>query len=91
MMEYRVIKSFIDKNTGTGYNENNTFTSSDAERVSFLIDEGYIAGVKPQPTIQIPEELLTEAKESKIKGYTKMTEEELRAAIDAENAKKASE
>jgi len=36
-------------------------------------------------------ELKEEASTLKIKGYTKMTEEELRTAIDAVNAKKASE
>ncbi|WHP40765.1 hypothetical protein QIX46_19765 [Lysinibacillus boronitolerans] len=41
-MDYQVLKSFIDKETGKGYNAGSTFTSSDAERVSFLGENGYI-------------------------------------------------
>lgn len=89
MDSYQVLKSFIDNETGKGYNEGSTFTSPDAERVSFLASQGYIQA--PTSESEIDRTLLAEAKELKIKGYTKMTEEELRAAIDAKNAKKESE
>ncbi|MGE6516641.1 hypothetical protein [Lysinibacillus sphaericus] len=41
-MDHVVIKSFIDKETGKGYNAGSTFTSTDAERVSFLAESGFI-------------------------------------------------
>ena len=88
-MDYKVLKSFIDINTGIGYNRGSTFSSEDAARASFLGNQGYIQA--PTSEIEIDKTLLAEAKELKIKGYTKMKEEELRAAIDAENAKKESE
>lgn len=78
-MDCKVIKSFIDKNTGIGYNEGNTFSSDDTERVSFLAEKGYIK--QPKFEIRVDETLLEKAKELKIKGYTKMTKEELEEAI----------
>lgn len=47
-MEYKVLKSFFDKNTGIGYNKGNTFSSEDADRVSFLSKEGFIEKPKEQ-------------------------------------------
>ena len=91
MDSYQVLKSFIDKSTGKGYNEGNTFTSTDAERVSFLGNQGYIQAPTSEIEIEIDKTLLAEAKELKIKGYTKMKEEELQAAIATEKAKKESE
>lgn len=87
MSKYQVLKSFIDKNSNTGYNEGSTFSSDDEERIAFLASNGYLHA----PVEIVDESLLTEAKELKIKGYTKMTEENLRKAIEAVKAKKASE
>lgn len=112
-----VIRPFIDKYTRKGYNKGNVFKSTDIERVSFLIDAGYLAGEKPQvqqvpdgqqddvqidaPDNEQPEdtqsptdplaELVATAKSLKIKGYTKMNEEELRKAIEAAHSKKVGE
>lgn len=47
-MEYKVIESFIDSQTGKGYNEGSTFTSDDVERVTFLINKGYLEGEIPK-------------------------------------------
>lgn len=47
-MNYKVLKSFIDKNTRIGYNKGNTFSSDDAERVSFLYEKGFIDKPKEQ-------------------------------------------
>lgn len=90
MDSYRVVNSFIDKISGKGFNTGSTFTSEDSERVSYLIQEGYLKG--PPPKRQIDEALIAEGKRLKIKGYTKMDKVELTAAIEAaEKAKKASE
>lgn len=87
MLKYKVLKSFIDKTSRVGYNEGSTFSSDDEERVAFLFDKGYLHGsVK-----KVDNSLLAEAKALKIKGYTKMSEENLRKAIEAVKAKKASE
>ena len=91
MGAHRVIKAFIDKETGKGYNEGSTFTSDDVERVTFLINKGYLLGEASTKKEEIDEKLLAEAKSLKVKGYTKMDEESLREAIDAAKAKKASE
>ncbi|MBM7607569.1 hypothetical protein JOD29_000813 [Lysinibacillus composti] len=96
-MKYKVLKSFIDSVTGIGFNIGNTFESTDSERVSYLASKGYI--YKPEEQKQTKEnqdeivldELKAKAKELSIKGYTKMSEEELTAAIDAAEAEKASE
>ena len=87
MRKYQVLKSFTDKNTKTGYNAGSTFSSDDEERIAFLSGKGYLH----VPIKKIDESLLAEAKLLKIKGYTKMNEENLREAIDAVNAKKVSE
>lgn len=47
-MDYKVLKPFIDKQTKIGYNTGNTFSSDDAERVSFLSNQGYIEKTKEQ-------------------------------------------
>lgn len=87
LQKIKVLKSFIDKNSNIGYNEGSTFSSDDEERVAFLIGNGYLHA----PVKKVDGSLLAEAKELKIKGYTKMSEESLIAAIEAEKAKKASE
>lgn len=84
-----VLKSFTDKNSNIGYNEGNTFSSDDEERVAFLADKGYVHFVTTEN--KVDESLLAEAKVLKIKGYTKMTEEDLLKAIEAVKAKKAGE
>lgn len=89
MRKYKVLKSFTDKNSNIGYNEGNTFSSDDEERVAFLADKGYLQFIPPEK--KVDESLLVEAKELKIKGYTKMMEEDLLKAIEAVKAKKASE
>ena len=89
MRKHKVLKSFTDKESNIGYNEGNTFSSDDEERVAFLASKGYL--FTPTEEKQVDEALLLEAKELKIKGYTKMTEENLRKAIEAVKAKKASE
>jgi len=43
-MKHLVIKSFIDKETGKGYNAGSTYESDDSERVAFLIDAGFLKG-----------------------------------------------
>lgn len=48
MMGYKVIESFIDLQTGVGYNEGSAFVSDDAERVTFLISEGFLEGDAPK-------------------------------------------
>lgn len=88
-MNYKVIESFIDKETGNGFNAGSTFSTEDVGRASFLIQKGFLKGEAPK--IQIDEALLTEAKALKVKGYTKMDEDSLRKAIDAIKVKKVSE
>lgn len=96
-MKYNVLKSFIDKDTGIGYNAGNTFESTDSERVSYLSEEGFIKTAKTQkqqeesPGITPLDELKIKAKELGIKGYTEMSEEELTVAIKDVEAEKASE
>lgn len=93
MMDYKVIKSFIDKVTNKGYNSGSTYTSIDDERATFLINEGYLKGESPPPKhrADILKELnMTElrkiAKDKSIAGYTKLKEDALiQAIISTEN------
>lgn len=84
MSGYLVIKSFIDSKSRKGYNEGSTFTTEDSERASFLVQKGYLAS-REAP---INEALLAEAKFLKVKGYTKMNNDELEQAISAMKLKK---
>lgn len=88
MMDYRVIKSFIDKVTNKGYNSGSAYSSNDDERAAFLINEGYLKGESSprKHRAEILKELnMTElrkiAKEKSIAGYTKLKEDELIQAI----------
>lgn len=90
MNVYKVIKSFIDKDSGKYFRD--TFTSDDAERVSFLAKEGYLSilnNEKPHDDEITLTDLKTRAKILKIKGYTTMEKDELITAIDV--AEKAHE
>lgn len=84
MTDYKVIKAFIDLETGQGYNKGSTFTTENSERASFLVQKGFLAGSYEAVT----EALIAEAKALKIKGYTKMNHAELRQAVSAAQAKK---
>jgi hypothetical protein len=44
-----VIKPFIDKQTLRGYSEGDNYESDDSERVTFLVEKGYLKGPKPAP------------------------------------------
>lgn len=79
-MDYPVIKSFIDLETNKGYNAGSIFTSEDVERASFLIEKKYLKGIVA--TSNVDKDLLAKAKSLKIKGYTKMSDDELKEAID---------
>lgn len=81
-MKHKVLKSFIDKTSLVGYNEGNTYESTDSERVAFLVDQGYIAGEIAVETLDYIQ-LKAQAKNLGIKGYNKMKQEELLAAIEA--------
>ena len=93
-MKHNVIKSFIDKNTGIGYNVGNAFESDDSERVAFLNKNGYIDGDVEIVDAQY-HELKAMAKELNIDGYNKMKKETLIEAIEKAKVegtdKKASE
>lgn len=83
-MYYQVLVSFIDEETGEGYNAGSTFTSLDAERVSFLSQHGFIQSpviVSPKNEITLSD-IKAKAKSLKIKGYTSMEKDELLAAIE---------
>lgn len=79
-MKHRVLKSFIDKTSLIGYNEGNTYESTDSERVAFLVQEKYIAGEIEVESLDYIQ-LKAQAKELEIKGYNKMKHSELIAAI----------
>lgn len=79
-MKHRVLKSFIDKTSLIGYNEGNTYESTDSERVAFLVQEKYIAGEIEVESLDYIQ-LKAQAKELEIKGYNKMKQSELIAAI----------
>lgn len=97
-MNYKVVKSFIDKLTGKGYNKGSTYTSSDDVRAAFLVSEGYLQSEESNALVTSknrPDALknmnMTElrkiAKNLSIKSYTKMKEDELiQAILSAENA-----
>lgn len=80
-MKHKVLKSFIDKTSLVGYNEGNTYESTDSERVAFLVEQGYIAGEIAVENLDYIQ-LKAQAKELGIKGYNKMKQEELLAAIE---------
>ena len=42
-MRVEVIRAFIDKVTGQGYNEGSTYESEDTKRLQELFDKGYTA------------------------------------------------
>lgn len=79
-MKHKVLKSFIDKTSLIGYNEGNTYESTDSERVAFLVQEKYIAGEIEVESLDYIQ-LKAQAKELEIKGYNKMKQIELVAAI----------
>ena len=79
-MKHKVLKSFIDKTSLVGYNEGNTYESSDSERVAFLIEQGYLAGEIAVENLDYIQ-LKAQAKNLGIKGYNKMKQDELLAAI----------
>lgn len=81
-MKHKVLKSFIDKVSLVGYNEGNTYESTDSERIAFLVQEKYIAGEIEVGNLDYIQ-LKAQAKELGIKGYNKMKQEELLAAIEA--------
>jgi len=84
-MKHKVLKSFIDKVSLVGYNEGNTYESKDSERIAFLVQEKYIAGEIEVGNLDYIQ-LKAQAKELGIKGYNKMKQEELLAAIEATKA-----
>ncbi|MFD2870372.1 Rho termination factor N-terminal domain-containing protein [Kurthia populi] len=81
MMKYRVLKAFIDKKTFIGYNEGNTYESSDSERVAFLIEKGFLVDEKPSVEELDYIELKQMAKDLGIEGYNKMKKEALLEAV----------
>ncbi|MFF5994798.1 Rho termination factor N-terminal domain-containing protein [Lysinibacillus sp. KU-BSD001] len=83
MAGYRVLKAFIDKVSGKGYNPGSTFKSDDNERVSFLAKKGFIhasLAEKKEKELTLTD-LKARAKELNISGYTKMERDELVEAI----------
>ena len=52
------------------------------EQIDSLVETGVIVSEEEQPKEETYEELKAKAKEKKIKGYTKMTEEELKKALN---------
>lgn len=81
-MKHKVLKPFIDRVSLIGYNEGNTYESTDSERVAFLVEQGYIAGEIAVENLDYIQ-LKAQAKELGIKGYNKMKQEELLVAIEA--------
>lgn len=81
-MKHKVLKPFIDKLSLIGYNEGNTYESTDSERVAFLVEQGYIAGEIAFENLDYIQ-LKAQAKALGIKGYNKMKQEELAEAIEA--------
>ncbi|MDM5333430.1 Rho termination factor N-terminal domain-containing protein [Ureibacillus composti] len=89
MSKYIVTKAFFDKNTGIGYNPENTFESEDLERVSFLGNQGFIhvPGTEvenhdsnDEPTLK---DLKVKAKELGLEGYSNLSKDELVALIES--------
>lgn len=80
-MKHRVLKAFIDKKTFIGYNEGNTYESTDSERVAFLIEEGFLANGKASIGELDYIELKQMAKDLGIEGYNKMKKEALLEAV----------
>lgn len=44
----RVIKAFVDKDTGKGYSTGGMYESKDSKRIAFLYEQGFIS--KPKKT-----------------------------------------
>lgn len=85
-MKHRVLKSFIDKDSLQGYNEGDMYESTNSERITFLITEGFIHGNVATEELDYVE-LKNTAKELGIEKYNKMKKEDLIEAI--QEAKKA--
>lgn len=81
MMEYNVLVPFIYTPTGKGYNEGSTFATEDGERALILVEKGFLKAIDLPNTVIEPVSLKEKAKTLKIKGYTKMTDEQLEEAI----------
>lgn len=90
-MGHKVLKPFVDGESGAYFAIGSLFSSSKLGRANELEKQGFLQVDEKNIPPKIDEALLAEAKTLKIKGYTKMTEENLRKAIDAVKAKKASD
>lgn len=102
MMEYNVLVPFIYTPTGKGYNEGSTFATEDGERALILVEKGFLkekqtAVLHKDETVLTAKEaeklvdLKTKARVLKIKGYTKMSLEQLEEAIVGSESQKASD
>ncbi|OLN21900.1 hypothetical protein BTO30_12440 [Domibacillus antri] len=65
MMKCLVLQTFIDKESGKGYYEGDTYESSDSKRVAFLVKEGFLG--KPPNKAQEKKETAKNTKESEQK------------------------
>lgn len=54
-MAYRVAKRFRDKDTGKVYEENAPYINEDKDRVSFLVEKGYLDEQKRPPELSVDE------------------------------------
>ncbi|MEG0258462.1 MAG: hypothetical protein RR595_05740 [Lysinibacillus sp.] len=90
-MKYKVLKPFVDSESDAYFAIGSLFSSSNLEREEELGKQGFLQITENYSFPKVDESLLAEAKMLKIKGYTKMTEENLIKAIEAVKAKKASE
>ncbi|MER2039711.1 MAG: hypothetical protein ABS944_16310 [Solibacillus sp.] len=90
-MENKVLRPFVDRESGAYFAIGSLFSSSNLDRTNELGEKGFLQVEGKDIKPKVEDSLLAEAKDLKIKGYTKMTEENLRKAIEAVKAKKASE
>ena len=90
-MKHKVLKPFVDSESDAYFAIGSLFPSSNLAHEKELSKKGFLQINDKDSLPKVDEAFLAVAKQLKIKGYTKMSEESLIAAIEAEKAKKASE
>lgn len=93
MGKYRVIHTFHDSESDTTHVSGSFYETSDEKKAQTLANYIHVPATEKVVETISPEleALHVEAKELKVKGYTKMDVEGLTKAIEAVKAKKASE
>lgn len=77
-MKHTVLMAFVEKESGSYYMPGSFFISDNEQRIKELAE---LHVIKPHSDFMQQKDLRAVAKQLKIKGYTKMSDEELEKAI----------